>query len=58
MKYIFDRYRNGVKMAQGVTIQKAESFEQACCLATKLGRRDGFRIDDVLVLSRVIYGDD
>ena len=53
----FDRYRDGVKMAQGVRVTKAESFEQACEIATSIGLRDGFKLTDILVLKKVTYGE-
>lgn len=53
----FERYRDGVKMAQGVRVTKAGSFEEACQIATKIGRQDGFRLGDILVLVKVTYGD-
>lgn len=53
----FERYRNGVKMAQGVRITRANSFQEACEIATKIELRDGFKITDILVLVRATYGE-
>ena len=57
MTYTFERYRDGVKMAQGVIISKATSFEEACCKATSLARMNGCSLRDILVLVKVETGE-
>jgi len=49
--WAFDRYVNGVLMAEGVTITRASSFEEACVKATKLASRGPHDEAPVLVLA-------
>lgn len=48
--WAFDRYVNGVLMAEGVTITLASSFEEACVKAAKLASRGPNNEAPVLVL--------
>lgn len=57
MIYYFERYRNGNLMAEGVTVYKAVSFENACEIAARLCVRENYGPHDVLVLSKIVYGD-
>jgi hypothetical protein len=49
--WAFDRYVNGVLMAEGVTVTRASSFEEACVKATKLASRGPNNEAPVLVLA-------
>lgn len=48
--YLFDRYRFGVKMAEGVRIDKADTLEQALMKASRLLADNNYPKGDVLVL--------
>lgn len=52
-KYKFNRYVNGVLMAEGVTVERAKTFEEAMQIAARIASR-GPRGDlPVLVLRTV-----
>ena len=49
--WVFDRYVNGVLMAEGVEVTRAASFEEACVSAARLASRGKNGEVPVLVLS-------